>query len=94
MEFVQNMVFCNLFTARPYTQQLRALVLQCLFDEQYEVRNVASVTLSGFYQCGFIPMTDGDFVSCSNFLNVYDLIDEIHVCLELLFADESNLLLH
>ena len=67
MEFVQNMVFCNLFNARCYAKQLRSLVLKCLFDEQLEVRTVASVTLSGFYQCGFIQVTDEDYVSLSRF---------------------------
>lgn len=70
MEFVQNMVFSNLFTARSYAQRLRDLVIQCLFDEQYEVRNVASITLSGFYQCGFVPMTDDDFVSLDDCLKI------------------------
>ena len=62
MEFVQNMIFCNLFNARSYAKQLRELVFKCLFDEQFEVRSVASITLSGFYQCGFIQMTNEDFV--------------------------------
>jgi hypothetical protein len=62
MEFVQNMIFCNLFNARSYTKQLRKLVFKCLFDEQFEVRTVASVTLSGFYQCGFIQVNDEDFL--------------------------------
>ena len=72
MEFVQNMVFSNLFTARPYAQRLRDLVIRCLFDEQYEVRNVASITLSGFYQCGFVSMTDDDFVSRDDYLEARD----------------------
>ena len=67
MEFVQNMVFCNLFNARCYAAQLRSLVLKCLFDEQLEVRTVASVTLSGFYQCGFIEVTHEDHVSLGRF---------------------------
>jgi len=63
IEFVQNMIFCNLFNARPYAQRLRQLVFKCLFDEQFEVRTVASVTLSGFYQCGFIQVTKEDLVN-------------------------------
>jgi len=62
MEFVQHMVFCNLFNARSYNKQLRELVFRCLFDEQFDVRTVASVTLSGFYQCGYIRVTNDDFV--------------------------------
>ena len=57
------MIFCNLFNARSYAKQLRELVFKCLFDEQFEVRSVASITLSGFYQCGFIQMTEDDFVT-------------------------------
>ncbi len=63
MEFVQNMVFCNLFNARSFTKQLRELVFKCLFDEQFEVRTVASITLSGFYQCGYIQVNNEDFVN-------------------------------
>ncbi|CAF4504295.1 unnamed protein product, partial [Rotaria socialis] len=60
MEFTQNMIFCNLFNVRPYVQRLRQLVFKCLFDEQFEVRSVASVTLSGFYQCGFMQINNED----------------------------------
>ncbi|UJR35822.1 hypothetical protein I4U23_028569 [Adineta vaga] len=60
IEFVQNMIFSNLFNTRPYAQRLRQLVFKCLFDEQFEVRTVASVTLSGFYQCGFIQVSKDD----------------------------------
>jgi hypothetical protein len=55
MGFIQNMIFCNLFNARFHTQRLRKLVIEGLFDEQYEVRITASKTLSGLYQCGYIP---------------------------------------
>ncbi len=61
-EFIQNMIFSNLFNARLYTQRLHELVIKCLFDEQYEVRIAASNTLSGFYQCGYIQVTDEDLV--------------------------------
>jgi hypothetical protein len=63
IEFVQNMIFCNLFNARPYAQRLRQLVFKCLYDEQFEVRTVASVTLSGFYQCGYIQVNNDDLVN-------------------------------
>ncbi|CAF4197699.1 unnamed protein product [Rotaria sp. Silwood2] len=61
MEFLQHMIFCNLFNARSYKKQICELVFKCLFDEQFEVRTVASVTLSGFYQCGFIQVNEEDF---------------------------------
>ncbi len=57
------MIFCNLFNTRPYAQRLRQLVFKCLFDEQFEVRTVASVTLSGFYQCGYIQVNNDDLVN-------------------------------
>jgi hypothetical protein len=60
------MIFCNLFNARSYRKQLRELVFKCLFDEQFEVRTVASVTLSGFYQCGYIQVNEEDFVKICN----------------------------
>ncbi|CAF4898854.1 unnamed protein product [Rotaria sp. Silwood1] len=60
IQFVQSMIFWNLFNARPYAQRLHALVLKCLFDEQLEIRIVASTTLSGFYQCDYIQVTPED----------------------------------
>ena len=63
MEFVQNMIFCNLFNARSYKNQLQNLIFKCLFDQQFEVRTVASVTLSGLYQCGYIEVNNHDFVN-------------------------------
>ncbi|CAF1134879.1 unnamed protein product [Rotaria sordida] len=60
IEFAQNMIFCNLFNARPYSKQLHKLVLKCLFDEQFEVRIAALMTLSGFYQCDYIQVTNED----------------------------------
>jgi hypothetical protein len=56
------MIFNNLFNARPYAKRLHELVLKCLFDEQFEVRNAALMTLSGFYQCGYIQITLEDLV--------------------------------
>ncbi|CAF5061240.1 unnamed protein product, partial [Rotaria sp. Silwood1] len=60
IQFVQSMIFWNLFNARPYAQRLHALVLKCLFDERLEIRIVASITLSGFYQCDYIQVTPED----------------------------------
>ncbi|CAF4174719.1 unnamed protein product [Rotaria sp. Silwood2] len=66
IEFAQTLIFCNLFNSRPYTKQLNEILLKCLFDEQLEVRTIASMTLSGFYQCGYIELTDKDL----NYFNV------------------------
>ncbi|CAF0736207.1 unnamed protein product [Didymodactylos carnosus] len=60
IQFVQNMVFSNLFNVRIYDKRLRTIVLKCLFDDQFEVRTVASVTLSGFYQCGYMLVSSED----------------------------------
>jgi len=69
MEFIQNMIFCNLFNVRSHAERLRMLVIQGLFDEQYEVRIAASMTLSGFYQCGYIQVTNEDLVRQISSLN-------------------------
>jgi hypothetical protein len=60
--FFQNIVFSNLFNARQYAEQLHTFVLKCLFDEQLEVRMVASTTLSSLYQYGYIQVTVEDLV--------------------------------
>ncbi|CAF5044832.1 unnamed protein product [Rotaria sp. Silwood1] len=60
IDFIQNMIFSNLFNARQYAKQLHRLVIKCLFDEQLEVRLSASTTLSSFYQCGYVQVTDKD----------------------------------
>ncbi len=62
IDFIQNMIFSNLFNARPYAKQIHEIVLKYLFDEQLEVRRVASTTLSGLYQCGYLQVTDEDLV--------------------------------
>jgi hypothetical protein len=62
IEFAQHMIFCNLFNARPFASRIRELILKWLFDEQFEVRTIASVTLAGFYQCGFIEIIKEDLV--------------------------------
>ncbi len=80
IEFVQNMIFCNLFNVRPYAQRLRQLVFKCLFDEQFEVRTVASVTLSGFYQCGYIQINNDDLVNIHLFF-FFCLLDWLSVLL-------------
>ncbi|CAF3879476.1 unnamed protein product, partial [Rotaria sordida] len=60
IEFVQTMIFCNLFNARPYANRIHDLVFKSLFDEQFEVRIIASTTLSGLYQCDYIQVTKED----------------------------------
>ncbi|CAF1347428.1 unnamed protein product [Rotaria sordida] len=54
------MIFCNLFNARPYANRIHDLVFKSLFDEQFEVRIIASTTLSGLYQCDYIQVTEED----------------------------------
>jgi hypothetical protein len=65
-----------MFTARPFAPRIRELVLKYLFDEQVEVRAVASVTLAGFYQCGFIQVAKKDLVKIDHlhFLDKHCLI--------------------
>lgn len=63
MEFIQVLIFSNLFNARPYAKEIKDLVFRCLTDEQFEVRGCASVALAGFYQCGYISVTQEDLVS-------------------------------
>lgn len=65
VEFIQNLIFCNLFNIRPYAEQFRQMLMKCLYDEQYEVRVSASTTLSGCYQCHFIPIDNEDIVISS-----------------------------
>jgi len=60
IEFIQSMVFCNLFNARPYANRLHQLVTTCLSDERLEVRTAASITLSGLYQCGYMQTINHD----------------------------------
>ena len=62
IEFTQNLIFCNLFNIRPYAEQFHQILMKCLYDEQYEVRLSASITLSGSYQCHFIQITKEDIV--------------------------------
>ncbi|XP_030627610.1 proteasome activator complex subunit 4A [Chanos chanos] len=59
LTYLQIMVFYNLFTFRSdpkSVNDVRALVLRLLEDEQLEVREMAATTLSGFLQCNFLTM--------------------------------------
>uniref|UniRef100_A0AAQ5XT79 Proteasome activator Blm10 mid region domain-containing protein n=1 Tax=Amphiprion ocellaris TaxID=80972 RepID=A0AAQ5XT79_AMPOC len=59
LTYLQIMVFYNLFTFmsdQKAVNDVRALVIQLLEDEQLEVREMAATTLSGFLQCNFLSM--------------------------------------
>uniref|UniRef100_UPI0037E73473 proteasome activator complex subunit 4A n=1 Tax=Semicossyphus pulcher TaxID=241346 RepID=UPI0037E73473 len=59
LTYLQIMVFYNLFTfmsAQKAVDDVRALVIRLLEDEQLEVREMAATTLSGFLQCNFLSM--------------------------------------
>uniref|UniRef100_A0AAR2JD79 Proteasome activator Blm10 mid region domain-containing protein n=1 Tax=Pygocentrus nattereri TaxID=42514 RepID=A0AAR2JD79_PYGNA len=59
LTYLQIMVFYNLFTMlsnEQAVQDVRALVIRLLEDEQLEVREMAATTLSGFLQCNFLTM--------------------------------------
>ncbi|XP_062859085.1 proteasome activator complex subunit 4B isoform X2 [Trichomycterus rosablanca] len=59
LTYLQIMVFYNLFTIlsnEQSVQDVRALVIRLLEDEQLEVREMAATTLSGFLQCNFLTM--------------------------------------
>ncbi|XP_076019061.1 proteasome activator complex subunit 4A isoform X2 [Genypterus blacodes] len=59
LTYLQIMVFYNLFTFmsdQRAVNDVRALVIRLLEDEQLEVRELAATTLSGFLQCNFLSM--------------------------------------
>uniref|UniRef100_A0A668UKK3 Proteasome activator subunit 4 n=1 Tax=Oreochromis aureus TaxID=47969 RepID=A0A668UKK3_OREAU len=59
LTYLQIMVFYNLFTFmsdQKAVNDVRALVIKLLEDEQLEVREMAATTLSGFLQCNFLSM--------------------------------------
>ncbi|XP_072293387.1 proteasome activator complex subunit 4A isoform X1 [Eucyclogobius newberryi] len=59
LTYLQIMVFYNLFTVmsdQAIVNNIRALVIKLLGDEQLEVREMAATTLSGFLQCNFLSM--------------------------------------
>ncbi|KAL0179504.1 hypothetical protein M9458_024946, partial [Cirrhinus mrigala] len=59
LTYLQIMVFYNLFTIlsnEQAVQDVRAVVIRLLEDEQLEVREMAATTLSGFLQCNFLAM--------------------------------------
>uniref|UniRef100_A0A671Y3T0 Proteasome activator subunit 4 n=1 Tax=Sparus aurata TaxID=8175 RepID=A0A671Y3T0_SPAAU len=59
LTYLQIMVFYNLFSFmsdQKAVNDVRALVIRLLEDEQLEVREMAATTLSGFLQCNFLSM--------------------------------------
>uniref|UniRef100_A0A8C7K2J1 Proteasome activator subunit 4 n=1 Tax=Oncorhynchus kisutch TaxID=8019 RepID=A0A8C7K2J1_ONCKI len=59
LTYLQIMVFYNLFTFmsdQGAVNDVRALVIRLLEDEQLEVREMAATTLSGFLQCNFLSI--------------------------------------
>jgi hypothetical protein len=86
IEFAQNMIFYNLFNARPYVTQIRELTLKCLFDEQYEVRIATLMTLSGLYQCGYVKVTDEDQVKFS----FVETSFHVYIATEILLRNEQD----
>ncbi|XP_078000645.1 proteasome activator complex subunit 4-like [Glandiceps talaboti] len=58
LTYLQVMAFCNFFiiTAEEYRNEMRDLVLRLLTDDQFEVREMAGTTLSGFLHCGILKM--------------------------------------
>ncbi|XP_075933535.1 proteasome activator complex subunit 4A isoform X1 [Anarhichas minor] len=59
LTYLQIMVFYNLFTfmsEQKAVNDVRALVVRLLEDEQLEVRVMAATTFSGFLQCNFLSM--------------------------------------
>eukprot|EP00057_Strongylocentrotus_purpuratus_P019391 XP_011673865.1 PREDICTED: proteasome activator complex subunit 4 isoform X2 [Strongylocentrotus purpuratus] len=62
LEYLQVMVFYNLFTINSLPKHIETigqLVLDRLKDDRLEVREVAGATLSGLIHCGFLPMENG-----------------------------------
>lgn len=80
------MIFSNLFNVRPYAKQLHELVIKSLFDEQIEVRIVSSITLSGFYQCGYIQVTQQDLVKYN--YSLFLLIKQIFLFEDIFSSNE------
>lgn len=63
LDNLQVCVFNNLLSImdKPaWVNEVSALVCDRLLDEQIEVRQMASVTLTGFIQCNFVPMLSGN----------------------------------
>uniref|UniRef100_A0A3Q2Z487 Proteasome activator complex subunit 4 C-terminal domain-containing protein n=1 Tax=Hippocampus comes TaxID=109280 RepID=A0A3Q2Z487_HIPCM len=59
LTYLQITVFSNLFTLLSVpveVQRIRKMVMRLLLDEQLEVRDMASTTLSGLLQCHFFPL--------------------------------------
>ncbi|KAL5009261.1 hypothetical protein ScPMuIL_014842 [Solemya velum] len=61
--YLQVMVFCNFFTLHKtqFIHEVKSIVLHLICDDQLEVRQMASVTLSGLLHCGFLEL-DKDLI--------------------------------
>lgn len=65
-EFIQVFVFHNmalLLSCDEWVQQIKAIVLTLLDDDQPEVRQQASQVLGGFFHCQFVPFSQDLLVS-------------------------------
>lgn len=56
LRFVQVSAFANIYLLDNYVQDFRKILFHMLKDPQLEVRLAASDTLSGFINCGYIPV--------------------------------------
>jgi len=60
LSYLQVMVFCNIFNVlkeASWVAQIRQITLTLLEDERVEVREMAGVTLGGFFHCQFFQFT-------------------------------------
>lgn len=58
LNYIQVMVFCNFFTMQEAKCQenIKETVMYLIRDDKLEVREMASITLGGLLQCGYIDM--------------------------------------
>ncbi|XP_052767290.1 proteasome activator complex subunit 4A-like [Mya arenaria] len=58
LSYVQVAVFCNYFILQDpaHKETIRETVMHLICDDKLEVREMASVTLSGLLQCGYLEM--------------------------------------
>ncbi|XP_060589859.1 proteasome activator complex subunit 4B-like [Ruditapes philippinarum] len=56
--YIQVMVFCNFFTLQDpkHKENIKETVMHLICDDKLEVREMASITLSGLLQCGYLEM--------------------------------------
>jgi proteasome activator subunit 4 len=56
LKFLQVTIFANLYLFRPYSEEVREIIVQLLSDPQLEVRVATADTLCGFIHCSFLPV--------------------------------------